>query len=250
LERYIATPARHVPSGCHICLTDIIREHSQFAGKKPEIPLDSTKKVGIIANSCLLHWRLEVTNHLTCFQDWEDWIMNRKTLLFPVVCFTVLCFMLAGCGGHKGGGMATPPIDGTGELTTSDPVLGDGSHYDALHFRASHSGAIVIEMNRSGGNPVGDPYVMVYEGGSDDRSKNTFLGSNDDWNGLDSAYQLYAEADTEYTVFFNVLSSSTKLGTYSYHVYEGYRGVRADNAPSGQDKKPADVNAKLAIHEP
>lgn len=177
--------------------------------------------------------------------------MKHKGFRYVAVLF-VLCLLLqiAGCGGHKGGGTARPPINGTGELTTSDPQLGDGSRYDTLHFKAEHTGPIVIEMNRSGDNPLGDPYVMVYEGGSDDRSENTFLGSSDDYNGLDSSYQLWAEADTTYTVLFNCYSSSTRLGTYSYRIYEGTRSVRADNAPSGQDKKPADVNAKLAIHEP
>ena len=90
--------------------------------------------------------------------------------------------------------------------------------------------------------------MLIYRGGSDDRSKNTFLGSDDDSGaGLNASYQLWAEANTTYTVLLNCYSSSTRLGTYSYRIYEGTRSSSAENASSNDnvDKKPADLEDKL-----
>lgn len=164
----------------------------------------------------------------------------RKLAVIP---FLVIICATVGCGGGgKDKGPDKPPITGDGRLTTSSPQNMDDSRYSTIHFKAARDGYIVVSMSSDGTNPISDPYLLVYEGGSDDYSNNTYLGSNDDGgSGLDARYRFWAERDETYSVKFTTYGSGSKTGTYYYSIVEDTRGmpVSDDSSQTATGKIPS-----------
>ncbi len=166
----------------------------------------------------------------------------RKVYLY--VSLGLMCAIIAGCGGHGGGSSGNRlPMSGNETISSSDTTLGDGSKCDTRTFYADESGYVTITMSRSGGDPVGDPYLMIYSG--ETPSAETFLGSDDDDGpGLDAYYNFWVSSGNYYSVRFNTRSSGD-LGTYSYSIHYDNRSQPMPSAEPG-DKPTGDAPLKLS----
>jgi len=173
--------------------------------------------------------------------------MSGKWLMALVVLALAAIVLLPGCSG-SGVGLGSPPLSGIGEITSSDPENGDGSFREVVHFTASGSGTVEIQMLQGGPDWLLDPYILVFEGdyGENEIPPPGALVTSDDDSGpdLNALVDFFAPDGQVYTVWFTT-SGPADFGTYTYTIFRAGTIGPAQHEPIEAGKTPVAPNSKL-----